>query len=73
MIAAIACVTSRLRGLMEILARAMPGRTRAARQRKALAAFASLVGALVLARSVDDAGLAREILRAVSDEVTARA
>ena len=66
-------VTSRLRRLMEILARAMPGRTRAARQRKALAAFASLVGALVLARSVDDAGLAREILHAVSDEFTARA
>ena len=66
-------VTASLRGLMEILARAMPGRTRTARRKKALAAYASLVGAVVLARAVDDAALAREILGAVSDDVTSRA
>ena len=66
-------VTARLQGLMEILARAMPGRTRMARRKKALAAYASLVGAVVLARAVDDAAFAREILGAVSDDVTSRA
>jgi TetR/AcrR family transcriptional repressor of nem operon len=66
-------VTSRLRGLMEILAGAMPGRTRAARRKKALAAYASLVGAVMLARAVDDPALAREIVSAVSADVTSRA
>src|SRR5258705_12658622 len=65
-------VTARLKGLMDILARAMPGRARAARRRKALAAYASLVGALVLARAVGDAAFAREILDAVSEDVTSR-
>ncbi len=65
-------VTARLKGLMDILARAMPGRTRAARRRKALAAYASLVGAVVLARAVGDAAFAREILDAVSEDVTSR-
>ena len=66
-------VTARLKGLMEILARAMPGRTGTARRGKALAAYASLVGAVVLARAVDDAAFAGEILDAVSADVTSRA
>jgi TetR/AcrR family transcriptional repressor of nem operon len=68
-----AAVTTRLRALMEILSSAMPGRTRASRRKKALAAYASLLGGVVLARSVDDAAFAREILDAVSDVVTSRA
>jgi TetR/AcrR family transcriptional repressor of nem operon len=66
-------VTSRLRGLMDILAGAMPGRTRAARRKKALAAYASLLGAVVLARMVDDPAYSREIARAVFDDVTSTA
>ena len=66
-------VTARLRALMEVLASAMTGRTRAARRKKALAAYASLLGAVVLARAVDDPELSREIVRAVSDDVTSRA
>jgi TetR/AcrR family transcriptional repressor of nem operon len=68
-----AAVTSRFRGLMEILAGAMAGRTQAARRGKALAAYSSLVGAVVLARAVDDPELAREIVDAVSRDVTSRA
>ena len=66
-------VTTRFRALMTILADAMPGRTRAARRKKALAAYASLVGAVVLARAVNDAALSGEILEAVAADVTARA
>ena len=66
-------VTTRLAALMEILAAAMPGRTRAARRKKALAAYASLVGAVVLARAVDDPAMARDILRAVADNLTTKA
>jgi TetR/AcrR family transcriptional regulator, transcriptional repressor for nem operon len=66
-------VTARLRALMSILADAMPGRTRAARRRKALAAYASLVGAVVLARAVNDPVLSGEILGAVAEDVISRA
>ncbi len=66
-------VTARFRALMSILADAMPGRTRAGRRKKALAAYASLVGAVVLARAVDDPMLSSEILDAVRVDVTSRA
>ncbi|MDC0711112.1 TetR/AcrR family transcriptional regulator [Stigmatella sp. ncwal1] len=60
-----AAVTRGLRGLLAILAPLFPGRTEAARQQKALAAYASLIGAMVLARSVEDPQLSRDILRSV--------
>jgi TetR/AcrR family transcriptional repressor of nem operon len=41
--------------------------TPAARRRRALATYAGMVGALTLARAVDDPGLAREILSAARD------
>lgn len=53
-----------LEPLIDILARLNPGRSKAARRRKAIAALAELVGALALARAVDDAALADEILDA---------
>src|SRR5439155_10571180 len=46
--------TEGVRSLLAVLARVAPGRTRAARREKALAAFAGMVGAIVLARAVDD-------------------
>src|SRR5579863_4401258 len=51
-----------LQPLIDILAEAVPGPTWVQRRRKALAAMASLVGALTLARAVGDRGLSDEIL-----------
>jgi TetR/AcrR family transcriptional regulator, transcriptional repressor for nem operon len=62
-----------LRSLIDILAEAVPGRSKAARRRKAVAAMAGLVGALTLARAVEDAFLADEILEAVHRELLAAA
>ena len=58
-----------LNDLIEILAEAVPGRTRAARRKKAVAAMASLVGALVLSRAVNDKAFADEILGATRHAV----
>jgi TetR/AcrR family transcriptional regulator, transcriptional repressor for nem operon len=62
-----------LEPLIDILARVIPGRSKAARRRKAIAALAELVGALVLARAVGDAALADEILDAARRELLAAA
>ncbi len=62
-----------LESLIEILARAMPGRSRTARRRRAVAAMAGLVGALTLARAVGDPALSDEILAAVHSELLAAA
>lgn len=51
--------------LLDILASVSPGRTGAARRREAIATYAALVGAVVLARAVDDPRLSEEILTAV--------
>jgi TetR/AcrR family transcriptional repressor of nem operon len=59
-------VTEGLLGLIGLLARVVPGRSAAARRERALATMASLVGALVLARAVDDETLSEEILRATA-------
>jgi TetR/AcrR family transcriptional regulator, transcriptional repressor for nem operon len=62
-----------LQPLIDILAETVPGRSKAARRRKAVAAMAGLVGALTLARAVDDASLSDEILEAVHGELLATA
>ncbi len=62
-------VTDGLRNLVNTLARVIPGKSKATRRDKALAAFAAMVGGLVLARAVDDPDLSDEILAAVSASV----
>jgi TetR/AcrR family transcriptional repressor of nem operon len=59
-------VTEGTRSYVEMLAGLVPGRSKDARRERALATFASMVGAIVLARAVDDAALSREILQAVA-------
>lgn len=61
--------TDGVKSLVAVLARAIPGRARAARRRQALATFAGMVGAIVLARAVDDAELSAEILKAVRGSI----
>ena len=50
----------------------MPGRSQAARRKKALATLASLVGALTLSRAVDDPALSDEILEATATKLGRR-
>lgn len=59
-------LTRGLRHHVEALEPLMPGRSRAARQEKALAAYAGMVGALVLSRAVDDATLSDALLKATA-------
>jgi TetR/AcrR family transcriptional repressor of nem operon len=65
--------TEGLEPLLDILAQSMPGRTRAVRRRKAVAAMAALVGAVSLARAVGDPALSDEIIHAVKQELLAAA
>ena len=61
--------TDGLRSMIAVLARVVRGRTEAAKRKNALATYASLVGALVLARAVDDPKLSDEILQAVAASI----
>jgi TetR/AcrR family transcriptional repressor of nem operon len=56
--------TQGLRAMVERLSEIVPGRGKAAREQKALAAMAQMVGAVVLARAVDDPKLSDAILQA---------
>jgi TetR/AcrR family transcriptional repressor of nem operon len=53
-----------LRSLVTLVTRIVPGRSETVRRRRALSALSEMVGALVLARAVDDDELASEILEA---------
>jgi TetR/AcrR family transcriptional repressor of nem operon len=57
-------VTAGLRSMVDLLTGIIPGRSKVARREKALATMSGMVGALVLARAVDDDALSEEILRA---------
>ena len=56
---------------LDILAESMPGKSKAARRRKALTAMAALVGALMLARAAEGDPLSDEMLDAVRRELPA--
>jgi TetR/AcrR family transcriptional repressor of nem operon len=58
--------TERFRSRIGLLRRLVPGRSAAARRERSLALMAGLVGALVLARAVDDPALSDEILQAAA-------
>jgi TetR/AcrR family transcriptional repressor of nem operon len=58
--------TERFRAKVDVLKGLLPGRSAAARRRKALATMAGLVGALTLSRAVDDPALSEEILDAAA-------
>lgn len=64
-------VTDRFSAIIGMLTKFMPGTARAAKRRKALATFAGMVGAMVLARAVDDPELSEEILQAVAASTAA--
>ena len=57
-------VTGYVRSAFDLLAKLVPGKSKAARRQKAISTYAMLVGAMVLARAVDDRALSQEILNA---------
>ena len=61
--------TEGLRKRIDGFRRLMPGRSAAARRQRAIATLAGLVGALVLARAVDDPRLSDEILAATATSI----
>lgn len=65
-------LTEGMRPFIELLGGMVPGRSKAARREKALATFAGMVGAVVLARAMDDPAFAEEILQSVSASIAGR-
>lgn len=59
-----AAFTTAVRSAAELLSRVIPTKSKRVKRERALAIYSSLVGALVLARAVDDQELSAEILRA---------
>ncbi|MEO8631631.1 MAG: TetR/AcrR family transcriptional regulator, partial [Betaproteobacteria bacterium] len=64
-----AAFTTGLKPALDALGKIAPGRTRAARRRKAIAIMAEMVGAMVLARAVDDVDLSDEVLGATLQDL----
>lgn len=62
--------TDGLRQLVEFLTTKLPGGSQAAKRQKALAAWSTLAGAMMLARAVDDPELSDEILNAASESIS---
>ena len=65
-------VTNGLEGLLTRLEALVPGRSKAARRQKAVASFATMLGAVIMARAVDDRRLSEEILRAALGSLPAQ-
>jgi TetR/AcrR family transcriptional regulator, transcriptional repressor for nem operon len=57
-------VTDYVRSAVSLLTTLVPGKSKAARRQKAISTYAILVGAMVMARAVDDRALSQEILDA---------
>jgi TetR/AcrR family transcriptional regulator, transcriptional repressor for nem operon len=57
-------LTAGLEPTLALLSNVVPGRLKAQRRRKAIAALAEMVGAMILARAVNDPALSDEILAA---------
>lgn len=59
-------VTEGTRKLLDLFTSLAPGRIKALKRERAIVAYASMVGALILARAVDDEALSNEILKTVA-------
>jgi TetR/AcrR family transcriptional regulator, transcriptional repressor for nem operon len=57
--------TQGVRSVVDMLTRLLPGKSKRTKRERALAIYASMVGAIVLARAVDDAELSEEVLQSV--------
>jgi TetR/AcrR family transcriptional repressor of nem operon len=61
--------TKQVGSYLELLARLIATETRKARRKRAIAALSTLVGAVSMARAVNDDKLSREILKAAAEEL----
>jgi len=66
-------VTQSLRAILDALTRLAPGKSPAQKRKQAIATFAGMVGALVLARAINEPALSQEILETVSKALSASA
>jgi TetR/AcrR family transcriptional repressor of nem operon len=57
-------VTDYVRSAVDLLTQLAPGKSKAARRQKAISAYATLVGTMIMARAVDNRALSQEILDA---------
>ena len=63
-------VADGLRSAFNLLSGLVPDKSKAARRQRAISTYASLVGAMIMARAVDDEALSQEILNAVRASVS---
>lgn len=61
--------TDRFMSMVELLQSWIPGRSEAARRKRALSTYSTMVGAMILARMVDDPAISEEILTASRDSL----
>ncbi len=64
--------SSGVQSMFKMFERLSPGGSRTAARRRAVAGISGMVGAMVLARAVDDPALAEEILSTMRDELIGR-
>jgi TetR/AcrR family transcriptional repressor of nem operon len=62
--------TQGVRAVVDALTQLLPGKSVRKKRERALASYASMVGAIVLARAVDDAELSEEVLKSVLASIT---
>ena len=65
-------VTAGINAFIGQLMQLVPGKSRAARRRRALTDFAAMVGAVTIARAVDDSSLSKDVLDAVASALSER-
>jgi TetR/AcrR family transcriptional regulator, transcriptional repressor for nem operon len=63
-------VTEGIHALVGQLMRLMPGKSKSTRRRQALSDFAAMVGAVIIARAVDDPELSKDVLEAVASSLS---
>ena len=64
-------MTEGIKRILAALTEAIPDRSRKRRREQALAAYAMIVGAILLARAVDEKKLSQEILAAAQGSIVA--
>jgi TetR/AcrR family transcriptional repressor of nem operon len=64
-----AALTAGLQRRLELISRIVPGKTKAVRREKAIVVFSTMIGAMLLARSVQNAEFSDEILKVAAEAV----
>lgn len=65
-------VTNGIQAFIAQFMELVPGKSKAARRQQALADFAAMVGAVTIARAVDDPALSKDVLAAVASSLSER-